>query len=384
MKNQIDQTADRIARGTVPEGRMGRRDFLRLAVGAAAGCVASSVAAAEKPVPPTLKLPSPTPDRLPRWRGFNLLEKFAARVNAPFLESDFEWIEELGFDFVRLPLSYHCWADPNDWLKFKEPVLREIDEAVAFGQQHGVHVNLNLHRAPGYCVNQPAEPLDLWKDEEALAACAFHWAHFARRYKGIPNRHVSFDLLNEPKDLPEDTYVRVVKRLVEAIRTEDPDRLIIADGLRYGNKPVPGLAALGIAQSTRGYQPIQLTHYRAKWVTGSDEWPEPAWPLKDGDGKLWDKARLRREQIEPWRALQKQGVGVHVGEWGAFQHTPHRVVLAWMRDCLELWREAGWGWALWSFRGTFGILDSERADVKYENWRGHKLDRAMLNLLRRH
>ena len=31
--------------------------------------------------------------------------------------------------------------------------------------------------------------------------------------------------------------MRVVKRLVEAIRAEDPQRLIIADGLRWGARP---------------------------------------------------------------------------------------------------------------------------------------------------
>ncbi|NLH98482.1 MAG: glycoside hydrolase, partial [Chthonomonadales bacterium] len=61
---------------------------------------------------------------------------------------------------------------------------------------------------------------------------------------------------------------------------------------------------------------------------------------------------------------------------------PHGVVMAWMRDCLANWKEAGWGWALWNLRGSFGVLDSERADVRYEDWRGHKLDRAMLELLK--
>ena len=40
---------------------------------------------------------------------------------------------------------------------------------------------------------------------------------------------------------------------------------------------------------------------------------------------------------------------MHVGEWGAYQHTPHDVALAWMKDCLELWEEAGWGWGMWNF-----------------------------------
>ena len=53
-----------------------------------------------------------------------------------------------------------------------------------------------------------------------------------------------------------------------------------------------------------------------------------------------------------------------------------------MRDGLELWKEAGWGWALWNFRGSFGVLDTRRRDVVYEDFKCHKLDRKMLGLLR--
>jgi endoglucanase len=361
-----------------------RRQFLGEVAGTLAAMAVPSALKAAGESQPARMLPQPSPAKLPRWRGFNLLEKFNHNRNQPFLETDFEWIAELGFDFVRLPMSYRCWADPEEWRKLKEPGLREIDEAVKFGRKHGVHVNLNLHRAPGYCVNPPAEPRDLWTDQEALDACAFHWAHLAKRYQGIPNREVSFDLLNEPKDIPVATYVPVITRLVEAIREQDPERLIVADGLRWGNEPVPALVSLRVGQSTRGYQPFQLTHWKASWVSGSDRWPEPAWPLHPADKNEYNRERLRREQIEPWQRLAAQGVGVHVGEWGAYRFTPHPVVLSWMRDCLELWREAGWGWALWNFRGDFGVLDSQRGDVNYEHWRGHKLDRAMLDLLQSH
>jgi endoglucanase len=288
---------------------------------------------------------------------------------------------EWGFNFVRLPMSYLCWVEGGDWLRFREVELKHVDEAIGFGKRYGIHVNLNLHRAPGYCVNPPAEPMDLFKDEAALAACGAHWGMFARRYRGISNRQLSFDLLNEPKDLDEGEYHRVVKRLVEAIRSEDKERLVIADGLRWGNRPVRRLVGLGVAQSTRGYQPMRVSHHGASWVRG-EGWPEPSWPLTLKEGDVWDKARLKREQIEPWRELEREGVGVHVGEWGAYNRTPHGVALAWMRDCLDLWREAGWGWALWNLRGSFGVVDSERKDVEYEAFRGHRLDRRMLELLR--
>jgi len=87
--------------------------------------------------------------------------------------------------------------------------------------------------------------------------------------------------------------------------------------------------------------------------------------------------------LQPWKQMNRQGVGVMVGEWGAYNETPHDVVLSWMEDCLGNWREAGWGWALWNFRGAFGILDSYRSDVQYEDFHGHKLDRAMLKLLQK-
>jgi len=101
-----------------------------------------------------------------------------------------------------------------------------------------------------------------------------------------------------------------------------------------------------------------------------------------GGQMRYTKDILWRESVEPWRKFADSfGVGVHVGEWGAYNRTPHAVVLAWMKDCLDLWKQASFGWALWNLRGEFGILDSGRADVTYEDYQAHKLDRKMLELL---
>jgi endoglucanase len=355
-----------------------RRSFVKITSVAAVGASATRSFADPK------ALPAATPSKLPRWRGFNLLEKYVKKgdANPPFREEDFEIVAGWGFNFVRLPMSYLCWTAPGDWLKFREDQFKDIDRAVDLGRQYGVHVNINFHRAPGYCVNPPKEPLDLWSDDKALDACAANWTYFAKRYKGKPNSHVSFDLLNEPGDIPSEKYERVVKRLVEAIRHEDANRLIIADGLKWGTVPVENFVSLGIAQSTRGYSPSRVSHYKANWMHGSDKWPEPTWPLVIKPGDVWDKERLRKERILPWKKLERAGSGVHVGEWGAYRFTPHKVVLAWMRDSLDLWKEAGWGWSMWNLHGTFGVLDSQRSDVQYENWRGQKLDRQMLELIR--
>jgi endoglucanase len=331
-------------------------------------------------------LPPATPSSLPRWRGFNLVEKFSIdrpERNTAFRESDFELIAGWGFDFVRLPMDYRTWTDDDDFYRLKKSVLAEIDQAVDWGRQYGVHVNVNFHRAPGYCVNRPREATSLWTDEATQEASAFQWATFAERYRGIPNEHLSFNLLNEPMDVDEATHNRVIERVVAAIREKDPERLIIVDGLDLGWTPVFGLADLGVAQSLHAYDPWRISHHRAPWFPGAEGWDEPTWPLR-GVPELIDRDALRRQRVQPWKALASQGVGVHVGEFGNYKETPHEVTLAWMEDFLGLFQEAEWGWCLWNLRGAYGPLDSDRADVEYEEFDGHKLDRAMLELLLRY
>lgn len=147
-----------------------RRDMLGLALGTAGLSLAES-RSGRADGPPRAP-PDATPKHLPRWRGFNLLDKFMADQQKPFQERDFADIAELGFNFVRLPLDYRCWTDREDPKKLKEPVLKEIDQAVEFGRKYGVHVQINFHRAPGYTVASPPEPKVLWTDPEVQGVCA--------------------------------------------------------------------------------------------------------------------------------------------------------------------------------------------------------------------
>jgi hypothetical protein len=60
------------------------------------------------------------------------------------------------------------------------------------------------------------------------------------------------------------------------------------------------------------------------------------------------------------------------------------VFLAWFGDLLDILTSNGIGFALWEFIGDFGILNSGRTDVAYEDWNGYKLDRKLLALLQKH
>ncbi len=482
-------------------------------------------------------LPEATAFKLPRWRGFNLLNRFyLGWSNTPFLELDFELIGRWGFNFARLPVDYRVYIEGEDWLQIKPEVIEDFDRAIAYGAKYGVHINLCLHRIPGYTVAAEKEKASIFTDSTALEVACRHWAMFARRWAGIPNRLLSFNLFNEPNGADAKIYAAVVSALVNAIRKEDPDRLIIADALGFPSLPSPELVSLKVAQSLHNYEPVGLTHYKARWLPGADLYPVPQWPsvqiggfiyakhhkamfspleidikalgpaggsvglhltqvsseaefvikadgkeiyrhhivCSDGKGewlravyteqyKLWqnefdrtytarypagtrklsiemvkgdwlrfsellitpddhppvvinaspqwgkhpgrlvinangtarnlrmpyggvqDRTWLSRTVLKPWVDFRKRyGMGIMIGEWGVFSATPHALALRYMEDSLRAFKQANMSWALWNLRGDFGIINSNRIDVQYEQMGSDKLDRKMLELLKRY
>ena len=346
-------------------------------------------------------------NKLPKWKGFNLLDFFSPdpASSRPATQEDyFKWMQDWGFDFVRIPMAYPAYLKfdrsrnitPEEVYQIDPQAVDRIDQLVTLAHKYKLHVSLNLHRAPGYCVNAGFyEPYNLWTDQAALDAFCFHWAMWAKRYKNVSSQKISFDLLNEPSmradmndqhskrsSVPGATYRRVAQAAATAIRKENSNHLIIADGNDTGSTVISELADLNIAQSCRGYSPGVISHYKAPWANKDpDHLPEPKWPGQVGDQYL-SRAMLERF-YQPWIDLLDKGVGVHCGECGCWNKTPHNVFLAWFSDVLDILSSHGIGFALWEFSGSFGILDSGRTDVAYEDWHGHKLDRKLLDLLKK-
>jgi hypothetical protein len=229
-------------------------------------------------------------------------------------------------------------------------------------------------------------------------------------------------------------YARVARVAIGAIRSIDQQRPIICDG-DGGAIPVPDLIDSGVLQSRHAYDPEVLTLDHVEWrpqrgpgttssrlvltptSANSAETSSPAndlgagfakigssskpiytghWPILDyrrrvlseRDNVEGARVLFGRDQIEvlmrPWKELEQQGVCIHFGETGCYKYTPHQTVLAWMKDTLEVMGKMHSGWALRNFRGPFGVLDTDRAGTKFEDWHGHQLDRALLTLLQKH
>jgi aryl-phospho-beta-D-glucosidase BglC (GH1 family) len=462
-------------------------------------------------------------------KGFNLLGKFDANFsNYGYTEEEFIILQDLGFNFVRIPLDYRTFTQAGNWDVFLEDEVAKIDKVVEWGRKYGVHVCLNLHRAPGYCVNPSTLPsnqdLDLWTNATAQEAFVNQWAYFSRRYKDVPYEELSFNLVNEPADMDEALYVNVMKKAIHKIQSINPDRVIFVDGLNYSRTVIASLQdEKNIIQAIHVYDPFTLTHYKAEWVNGSDTWPLPVWPMTDisqylyglwksdlhsslvlegtfkkdsvitinvqqvsiqstlqiklddteilskgflcgpdpgedwtqiistqwgyqnisgkdysvtlpsdgtrltitntdGDWMTFNKLIIRSgaEKISiipantTWGSMQKtyklttdgnitdvdgnpvialgslintleeakaQNIPVMIQEFGVYNKTPHDVTVAYLADALSVFNKNHIGYAMWNLIGTMGIINSERTDMTYEQYRGKLLDRQLTTLM---
>src|SRR5690606_13602803 len=251
--------------------RMHRRDMIKTA-----GLLATGTPALLK----ELLAQAKPANALPRWKGFNLLDFFnpdPRMRRQRTTKEHLRWIADWGFDFVRIRMAYPYYVDCDrsrpllleEGVRINVERVPDILELVDAANQQGLHVSLNLHRAPGFCVNAGfEEPYNLWQDPEAMEAFLFHWGYWAKLLRHKTRDQISFDLLNEPcfredmndqfsrrSAVPDDLYRRLIEQGFDAIRMANPRHLVIADGNDIGTQVVDGIGHLDVAQSCRGYAP---------------------------------------------------------------------------------------------------------------------------------
>lgn len=317
-------------------------------------------------------------------------------------------IRDLGFNYARIPVSYQ-FIGTGPFARTPNPArMHLLDRAIEFGDKYDVHITLGFHRVPGYCVNSRSEfdtpeRGDLFKDPAERNLFADWWGFLAAHFEDVSVDRLSFNLLNEPTNIDDDTYERVFTPAIEAIEAANSQRLIHADGTFIWDagsvelRPAPESIAhrSNIINSVHLYHPLTLTHYGCPWTADliSQDLEEPTWPhlpkLRNGarraltgdDARVWDRDSLR-SLLSPYLRLAEKGYAVHVGEMGAFSRVRHDVYLSYMSDVMSILRDYDLGFALWNLRGPFGVVDTGRLDAILDDFAGHKLDRSLLSVLR--
>lgn len=306
-----------------------------------------------------------------------------------FNEGDIKFIKECGATVVRLPLNYRHFEDDKEPFKYKEEGFMRLEQVVAWCEENGLYVILDLHALPGW--QNPHWHSDndrgtsiFWSDGCYQDRTAALWKELARRYKG---RGViaGYNIMNEPctnnpdGDYPFntnekyssdwETMNRVYIRLVKEIRDVDPEHIIFLEGDNY-SRLFNGLEApfaRNLVYSSHNYilagfgpgaYPGKFGSYKAD--------------LLDDDG-YWDRDR----QVKEFKAHQgtqyteKYDVPLWVGEFGAQYNGPSKEVpdrLRAMDDEISVFEEFGAHWTTWTYKdvGVMGwvTLDPKSAYMK--------------------
>jgi DNA-binding LacI/PurR family transcriptional regulator len=70
----------------------------------------------------------------------------------PADERALDFLRRYDINFVRIPTNYRVWTTGFDYTHPDESVLESLDGHLRACLERGIHVALNLHHVPGYCI----------------------------------------------------------------------------------------------------------------------------------------------------------------------------------------------------------------------------------------
>lgn len=202
------------------------------------------------------------------FRGVNRPSLEWSKTGEGFSPEDFQEMAVWNANIVRIPL--------NQAYLLTEVVAREYEtrvaEVVGWARDAGLHVILDLHRAPlvGGEVNEQQD----MTNEDSLT----FWEEIASTYKDDPE--VSFELYNEPRGITwtqwrdggthSDGWTIVgMQRLYDAIRATGAHNLILVGGLNWAYD-LKGLLEIPLD----GYNIVYVTHLYGYGGKRPEDWQD--------------------------------------------------------------------------------------------------------------
>ena len=237
-------------------------------------------------------LPEVTQAELPSdWRGAGIASrKYSVDEYRPFAESDVRFLAENGFNFTRLYLSFETlrYPDfPEDPRMVSQSELRDLDQLLAWCIEYDIHLQIAMNdylNSDGTAKGQ-GEGMPQNQTEWDLAR--EYWSMLAARYADIPSKYLSFDLSNESEPREGEGDLEACKEevadIVSAIRTADPDRVLLYSQPDRENLAwTEAMASLGVAIGCHVYAPSgALLGHRELETNPEAEmvWPLPYFPV---------------------------------------------------------------------------------------------------------
>ncbi len=331
------------------------------------------------------------------WLSQSSLEE---RYVSDFIrEEDFKTVANWGFNSIRLPVDAKWLFENEGRGHISNNRLNVLRKILNWAKKAGLLTILDLHQVPWHSFSKP-ELENLWKSEEDLTSFCITWAELTQALKEFDGL-LWFDTLNEPTAKNVLDWNKVAKRVYEAIRKEDSERMVILESTYWASSEklkdlVSGVRGTNIVYSFHFYSPMLLTHQMAPWWSGAKSYRETvAYPgfiprvkeylerditeetryfIEKEGRQNWDREALRKLLL-PVENLSHEGNRIYCGEFGVYEKAPREARLNWVLDMVELMKEMNLGWSYWNYKwldfglwpkladGTSGPLDEEMVRI---------------------
>lgn len=319
----------------------------------------------------------------PFTKGVNLTNWFqvgnAKQIQfSKYTKQDFENIQGLGCDVIRLPINLHFMTDGAPDYVLDPLFLSFLDEAVNWAEELGLHLILDNHTF------NPAEDTDP-NIGDILEKV---WIQMATHFKDRSDL-VYYEVLNEPHGISDALWNSIQQQIVTAIRTIDTRHTIVigpASWNSYNN-----LSAMPIYQDDNllytfhFYDPFIFTHQGASWVGPSMEpladvpfpyeasmmpsfpsalngsWIQSAFNNYNEDGQLSAVKSLIDIAVD-FRSARN--VPIYCGEFGVYiPNSQQEDRVYWYAEVRKYLEEQNIAWTMWDYHGGFGLFNAGGNDL---------------------
>jgi endoglucanase len=296
--------------------------------------------------------------------------------------TDLQTIHAMGFDFVRLGIAPDLFERHGQVDAPHPEAFTQLDRAV---QQA-----LDNHLAVSLCVFPNDDYKHNLSTERGVDDFVQLWRILAAHFAAADHDRIFYELINEPEVPDPYRWMGIQARVDAAIRQIDTDHTIIAPGANYDSLPdllqLEPLRDENVIYNFHFYEPYQFTHQGASW--GADDWifyksiPYPATAaahtgqMKNVPG---DPARynLYLYGIGDWNAesiagriafaaawARERNVPLICNEFGAYRDTADPASRArWIHDVRSALEANHIGWAMWDYRGNFGVVTRTDTEI---------------------
>jgi aryl-phospho-beta-D-glucosidase BglC (GH1 family) len=320
--------------------------------------------------------------------GINLSGWFAGSDLSPHhLDSftnaaDLKAIHDMGFDFVRLGISPELVARHGQLAVAHPEALASLDQAV--------QAALNNHLAVMLCVFPNDDYKHGLDTDRGVDDFVLLWRILAAHYAAADKGRIFYELMNEPEVHDPYRWMGIQARVDAAIRQVDTSHTIVAAAANYDSLgdllQLEPLSDANVIYNFHFYEPYQFTHQGASW--GADEWPyyknipypataaELTEQMKNVPGDL-ARYNLYLYGVGGWNAeaiagrigfaaawARERNVPLICNEFGAYRETADPASRArWIHDVRSALEANHIGWAMWDYRGNFGVVTRTDTEI---------------------